>query len=80
MVPLHPEAGTFIVVPIPLSVARQIGCRHSATIRLHIVDGVIKVVPDTIRTDAPITQKPKTNTIDLWVTAQSWWKERAGNY
>jgi hypothetical protein len=75
MVSRRPD-DTFIVVPIPLSVARAIGCRPGATVRLHIEGDEIRVVPDTIRTEAFVIQMPTPNTTDLWMSCQSWWKKR----
>lgn len=67
---------TIVVVPIPLSVALAIGCRPNATVRLHIVDGDIRVVSDTIQTGNPTIPRPAPNATNMWESCQSWWKER----
>lgn len=72
----HPDDATIIVVPIPLAVAHAIGCRPNAVVCLHIVDGEIRVAPDTA---APFDQKSSQNAASMWESYHRWWNERGSN-
>lgn len=76
MAAMQPDDDTVIVVPIPLSVAQAIGCPPNAVVSLRIRDGEISVVPVPIRIDAPNAHRSTPNATDLWVSCQSWWKNR----
>lgn len=78
MAAMQPDDDTVIVVQIPLSVAQAIGCRPNAVVSLRIRDGEISVVPNQLRIDASDSQRPRPTATDLWVSCQSWWKERGG--
>ncbi len=67
---------TIIVVPIPLAVAHAIGCRPNAVVCLRIVDGEIRVIPETA---APVHQKSSQNTVSMWESCHLWWHERGSN-
>ena len=75
----HQQESNIFLVPVPLSVARAIGCRPDATVRLHLVGNEIRVVPDTIRTEVPITKVPTPNATNMWESCHSWWRGRGGN-
>jgi hypothetical protein len=70
---------TIIVVPIPLVVAHANGCRPNAVICLQSVDDEIRVMPDTIRTEALISARHTPNATNMWETCGQWWKARGSN-
>jgi hypothetical protein len=59
-------------VPLPHSVIEMFGCRPGTTIRLHRVDGQLKVLPKTIPTE---DTKSKPQTSQMWETCHNWWKK-----
>jgi hypothetical protein len=65
-----------VVVPLPPAVIEKFGCRPGTSIRLHRVDGVLRVVPDAI-TPADKSQTP--NAVALWESCSRWWRERGSN-
>lgn len=70
---------TIIVVPIPLAVAREIGCHPNAVVHLHSVEGKLQVIPYTSQT---INQTAPATVSTIWESCSRWWAERgpkAGN-
>lgn len=65
-----------VVVPLPPSVIEMFGCRPGTSIRLHRVDGVLRVVPDTI---TPADKKQTANADSVWESCSRWWRERGSN-
>lgn len=65
-----------VVVPLPPSVIEMFGCRPGTTIRLHRVDGVLRVVPDAI---VHADKKQTLGTVALWESCGRWWRERGSN-
>lgn len=62
-----------VVVPLPPSVIEMFGCRPGTAIRLHRIDGQLKVLPSVILTEHA---KSTPNTSPMWESCRNWWKAR----
>ena len=62
-----------VVVPIPLAVARAIGCRPNTVVHLHRVDGELRVLTHTAGT--PDAQKSTPNASPMWESCRNWWRK-----
>lgn len=63
-------------IPLPPSVIEMFGCRPGTTIRLHRVDGQLKVLPNTIPTEDP---KSEPTASPMWESCHNWWKKCGSN-